>query len=394
MRYWSDVERAVQRAAGQERTYGSSTNGKVVERYVVPNEEVVRKRDGGCRAQGRGRHRHALFSPSSACSIQARRQGRHAGTGDLAVSADGQQVGNWTDVGQRLGRSARRTNLVYLRGTELPGIPQVRLLDARFADLVPRTIVDDTLRRTAYTGLERAEMFVARVDPGSPADLAGVRAGDLVTTLDGQKVDHWLELEQRLLSDPTRPWTLGWKRNVDGEVVEQTAQVTQVWRKQLDEYGHTVTRLVFGARNDVDRGRGVTVPIDGRFGYALSKAVDRTGETISLMVSGFASILVGDSPADAFGGPLMMYQLASVSSARGWDSFWLMLALISVNLGLLNLLPVPMLDGGHLVVFGIEAASRRPLSERTRERVQLVGLVIVIAIIVLAVRNDVMRFFF
>ncbi len=71
-----------------------------------------------------------------------------------------------------------------------------------------------------------------------------------------------------------------------------------------------------------------------------------------------------------------------------------MLALISVNLGLINLLPIPMLDGGHLLVFAIEALRRRPLSSRARERVQLIGLILVGLITILALRNDVVRFFF
>lgn len=119
-----------------------------------------------------------------------------------------------------------------------------------------------------------------------------------------------------------------------------STELTQVWRKQLDDYDHTISRLVFGARNDVDRGRGATIPIDGRFGYALTKALQRTGETISTMAGGFVQILAGDNPGEALGGPLMMYRVASVSGNQGWDSFLLMLALISVNLGLINLLPI------------------------------------------------------
>ena len=78
--------------------------------------------------------------------------------------------------------------------TEIPGVPQVRLLTARFADLMPETRLDATLTRTAYTGLENAEMFVAHIDPGTPADLAGLRVGDLITTIDGQPVKHWAVL--------------------------------------------------------------------------------------------------------------------------------------------------------------------------------------------------------
>jgi regulator of sigma E protease len=309
-------------------------------------------------------------------------------TGDLIVNIDGRPVENWSGVAAGLGGGARRTNIVYLRGTEVPGVPQVRLLEARFADLMPETRLDATLGRTAYTGLENAEMFVAHVDPGTPADLAGLRRGDLITAVDGQVVKHWALLDQKLLSDPGRTWTITWRRTQDGKVVERSAQLTQVWRKELDQYGHTVERLVLGARNDVERGQGKLVPIDGRFGYAVSKAVERTGETIALMAAGFAGVLKGDKPSESLGGPLTMYRVASVSGEQGWDSFLLLLALISVNLGLLNLLPVPVLDGGHVVVFAIEAVRRRPLSDRARERIQSAGLALIGLITLLALTND------
>jgi regulator of sigma E protease len=280
---------------------------------------------------------------------------------------------------------------VYFRGTELPGVPQIRLLAAGFADLVPDTRVDTALNRQTYTGLERAEMFVAHVDPGSPADGAGLRPGDLVTALDGAPVAHWVDLDQRLQADPTHTFRLTWKRAAAGTTETLSAELTQVRRKQLDDFGRTVTRLVFGARNDIDRGTGVTIAIDNRFGFALTRALDRTGETIAMTASGFVKILSGDSPRDAFGGPITVYQVASVSGNRGWESFVLMLALVSINLCLINLLPIPMLDGGHLLVFAVEAAWRRALSTRARERVQLAGLIAIVFITVLASLNDVMR---
>ena len=355
----------------------------------------MRKRDGARRLQGYIGITHPPFVPLVGV-LDARSPAGKAGlaTGDLIISVDGQPVSNWGQVHRRLGQSARRTSLVYFRGTEIPGVPQIRLLDARFADLVPETRVDDKLRRTTYTGLERAEMFVAHVDAGSPAEATGLRPGDLITALDGKPVGHWLELDQMLQSAPDRTWQLTWQRATAAGIETRTAPLTQVWRTHLDDYGHDVKRLVFGARNDVDRGRGAMVEIDGRFGYALSRAVDRTGETIGMMVSGFFSILAGDAPSEALGGPLTVYKVAAVSSHKGWDSFWLMLALISINLALINLLPVPMLDGGHLVVFALEAGLRQPLSQRARDRVQMVGLIVIVLITVLALRNDVMRLLF
>jgi regulator of sigma E protease len=394
VRYWEELEGAIGGAAGEELHLRLERGGKAIERYLVPVEEVVRKRDGQSSREGRIGVTRAPFVPLVGVLDRASPAGK-AGlrTGDLIISLDGRPVGHWGDVARQLGQTSARTNLVYFRGTEVPGVPQVRLLEARFADLVPETRLDDQLRRTTYTGLEKAEMFVAQVDPGTPADLAGIRPGDLIVSLDGQPVHHWMALDQRLQAQPEKAWTITWKRaGGAGQLVTLSAQLTQVVRTQHDEYGHAVQRLVFGARNDAQRGRGHMVPIEGRFTYAVSKAVMRTGETIEAMVTGFVSILGGETPGDALGGPLMMYRVATVSGERGWESFLLMLALISVNLGLINLLPVPVLDGGHVLVFAVEAVRRRRLSMRMRERVQLAGLAVVGIITLLAVRNDVMRY--
>ena len=148
---------------------------------------------------------------------------------------------------------------------------------------------------------------------------------------------------------------------------------------------------MFGAHNDVDRGSGAMTPIEGRFSFAFGKALERTGDTIRTMVTGFFQILGGDKPIEAVGGPLEVYKIAKVSGDQGWETFWLMIALISINLGLINLLPIPMLDGGHLLVMGIEAAMRKPLSPKARVRVQQVGLAVIVLITILASRNDVVR---
>ena len=93
----------------------------------------------------------------------------------------------------------------------------------------------------------------------------------------------------------------------------------------------------------------------------------------------------------AVSGPITLYDVAGDAGAKGTTYFVWAMAGTSVNLGLINLLPIPILDGGHLLVFAIEAARRRPLSTRMRERVQNVGFIVVILIIALATRNDLMR---
>ena len=396
VRYWEDLESSVQHSPGKELDLRVSRAGQTFDRYVTPVEESVwsKDRDGKVTRQGRIGVTYAPFVALVGV-IDAQSPAARAGlrTRDLVISVDGQPVQNWSDLQRHFDRVARRSSVVYFRGTEVPGLPQIELLAPGFADLVPETQIDEKLKRATYTGLEHAEMFVARVDPGSPADSAGLEPGDLIVALDGKPVVHWLDLDQRLQAEPGRTFQLTWKRAAAGGKTETvTAELTQVWRKTVDDYGHTVTRLVFGAHDDVERGTGATVPIEGRFGFAMTKALERTGETISTMVGGFFQILGGDTPSDALGGPLMMYRVASVSGNQGWDSFLLMLALISINLGLINLLPIPMLDGGHLLVFVIEGARRRPLSARARERIQLAGLILIGLITILALRNDIMRY--
>jgi regulator of sigma E protease len=134
------------------------------------------------------------------------------------------------------------------------------------------------------------------------------------------------------------------------------------------------------------------VRIEDRVLWAAGHAVQRTGETIDLMARGLWSLLGGRLPGDSVGGPIMVYRMASVSGAQGLEAFLLMLALVSINLGLINLLPIPALDGGHLVVFSVEAIRRRRLSPRAREGVAIAGLVAIVSLTVLALRNDIVRY--
>ena len=182
VRYWEEIETAVRSSPGKELHLRVSRNGKVFERYLTPLEETVRYRDGAVTLQGRVGITHAPFAPLVGV-IDSDSPAARAGlaTGDLIVSVDGQPVRNWSDVEHRLGRLARRTSLVYLRGVEVPGAPQIQLLAPGFADLVPDTQVDTALKRQTYTG-PRARRDVRRPRrrrlAGRPRRAALRRPGD------------------------------------------------------------------------------------------------------------------------------------------------------------------------------------------------------------------------
>jgi regulator of sigma E protease len=127
-------------------------------------------------------------------------------------------------------------------------------------------------------------------------------------------------------------------------------------------------------------------------GEAFVEAYKQVGEDMSLIGRGIGKMVQGDIPMANMGGPIMLFVIAEKSAKRGWSSFMRALAMTSVNLGLLNVLPVPVLDGGHLLFFGIEAVTRRPPSVKVREWANTIGLGLLLLLMVVVFRNDVMRF--
>ncbi len=391
-RYWQDVERSVHDSIGSELRLTLRRSGHKIERFVTPIEYRRRLREGPSSRHGLIGITQAPFlpqvgviDPQSPAHISGLR------TGDLILSVDGLAVGNWRELQKTLRGRARRMNITYVRGQRYPALG-VTLLDPLHAELV--TKVERSLERGSQSahGLAPSEMFVDHVEKDSPVALAGLRIGDLVTQLDGKPIRHWIVLQRMLQSQPDRAWTLSWKRTVDGNVLEMSGSFTQTLRNVSDEYGNSSEYLVFGAHSNFERGESPMVSIDGPIRYAASRAVEHGANAIGVMASSFFSVLRGQAPSDELGGPIMMFRVASVSGAKGWEALFLLIALVSISVGLINLLPIPVLDGGHILIFVVEALWRRPLEMHTRQRINTVGLALVALITILALRNDVVRY--
>ena len=117
-------------------------------------------------------------------------------------------------------------------------------------------------------------------------------------------------------------------------------------------------------------------------------------EITKLTVLSLVKLFQGVVPLDSLGGPMMIADMANKAAQTGGATFLMLLAVVSINLGILNLLPIPVLDGGHLMFYTIEAIIRRPVPQKVREYAQQAGMIMLIGLMVLAFYNDIIRYFF
>lgn len=324
-----------------------------------------------------------VVSPSSPAAAAGLR------TFDRIIACRGRPVERWIDLVQLLGNNGGATELVtYLRprAVEAPlgALLELALYTPRVATITPEPGPGDGVMRA---GLESSELYVHRVRPGSPEALAGLMTGDRLLTLDGQVIRNF----DSFLEDV-------------GEAGDTTRELTfrrgdQVLTRRLTlghAHGETEDGLVYDQwASGIEHWAPYTVEPriehPARFTRAARAAVETTWFAMESTVLSVELLVEGSLTSRAIGGPLSIAQGAGTAARSGWLEFLWFMAFISINLGLLNLMPIPLLDGGGLMFLMLEAVARRPVAPRVREVASLVGLVLVLMLVVLAFKNDVER---
>jgi regulator of sigma E protease len=224
------------------------------------------------------------------------------------------------------------------------------------------------------------------VSPGYPAEAAGLKKGDLILSINGKDISTWEELQQIVTNSQGKELSLKVKRN--DETVEINVIPKPFTEKNL--FGEEAQTFKIGVThapvNVVYQRVGPLV--------ALGNGFAQTWQVIELTVVGIVKLIQRVIPAKEIGSPIMIAKLAGEQARRGLLSLAVFTAIISINLGVINLFPIPILDGGHLFFLVLEAVLRKPVSLRKMEIAQQIGLIFIILLMLFAIRNDLVRYFF
>lgn len=312
-------------------------------------------------------------------------------TFDLVEAVDGKKVARLIELEKQLVAKAGSSATLTVKRMKADAQPPFQPFDDQFEKASKQIVINvpaDT-RSLADIGIESSTSFVAHVTKGGVAEAIGLKRGDKLVGLNGKPSNLSLIIEA-FNRDPKKSHRLAWIRG--GERFE--AALTQKFIPAGKKGDLGIERDTF------DKGfwgwLGTTMPpepipnphlVTGALAYAGSE----TWRGIRLIGIGFKLLFQGRVSMRSIGGPIMIGQLAGQAGQMGASSFFWIMALISLNLGLINLLPIPVLDGGQIVMVAIESITKRPISRTIKEKVMLVGVAMLLLLMVFATWNDIAR---
>ncbi len=230
------------------------------------------------------------------------------------------------------------------------------------------------------------DLMVGSIVMDSPADKAGLKQGDIIQSLNGQAIKGFEELRQIVQKTKEKESVeLGYLRNGKAETLKLVPEMREVDKKRVMTVG------VFSAQRMIQPKMRETKPAG--FGEGVVMAFNRTVDGVVKTVAGYKKLITNEVGLKNIGGPLAIGKVASDSFHISLSMFFRLMAIISINLGVINLFPIPVLDGGHIMFLGFELVNRGPLSRRKLELAQRFGVSFLFLLIFIALFNDISRLF-
>ncbi len=306
-------------------------------------------------------------------------------SGEEVTRIHGERVESWQDLHLQLLRHGLGTGSVEMETRDAAGHIAFRRLDLSGVDRA--AFEKDPL---GQLGLSRYTPPIAPVigelQPGGVARRAGLASGDVITAVNGEAVSRWEEVVQAIRTHPGVPLTLELRRE------GRTLSVT-LTPERVNQGGQTIGRIGAGPRLDAAAFQALQTDVRYPLLPALWRAVQKTWELATFTLEMLGRMIIGQASLQNLSGPITIADYAGQSASAGLVPFVTFLALISISLGVLNLLPVPILDGGHLLYYSAELVTGRPVSERIQEIGQRVGVFLIVFLMFLALYNDLFRLF-
>jgi regulator of sigma E protease len=308
---------------------------------------------------------------------------------DRVIAAGGRPIERFADLVEVLEPNRGGTvPITYLRPRRFDGglenVLELSFYEPHVATLTPEPGPGSGVLRA---GIESSDLYVAEVRAGSPEAAIGLRPGDRLLELDGEPIRLFASFVESLQTSEQTEHEITFRR-ADQVITRRLA----LEREQGEtEFGERFDRYAIGITHWAPTTVEPPVPNPSPVSYAARESIAATWDMIELTFTSVVRLVQGRLSVRSLGGPLSILEGTQTAASGGPLDYLAFMAFISINLGLLNLLPIPLLDGGHLLFFVIEAISRRPLETRAREIASLVGFGVLVLLMVLAFKNDVER---
>jgi regulator of sigma E protease len=311
-------------------------------------------------------------------------------TFDRIVSVNGTQVKDELQLTRALDAAQGLLTIVAARATPHE-LGQVAVVTP---SLVTVSLEKQAGKGLASLGVESADLYVWVVFPNSPAAKAGLKVGDRLSAINGVALSSWYTFQLRLRDLDQAPFELSWRSGTESKA----AKLSQVAEDVLDELKNKskVNELGLRPRGGDLLSQGAElehVTIHMGLVDAFTAAVKTVPDGVRQIALVMGKIFTGDISSESVGGPILLFQVATKSAEAGYEVFLKNMALVSVNLARVNLLPIPILDGFGLLAAAWEGIRRRPIPTKAREVANMIGFAMLAMLVVLVFKNDITKLF-